>query len=136
MACNCISNRCNRCRNFVVSSGLSLSDGLLVVTIPQNTYANNSEVCICITQSLPSGVTSDTPVAIQIGSSATLYSLTTKCGHNVYGDQIKSRRIYCTRVATDTQRFIYNGRYSLPCTNHVFPIALPITTAVPSASTK
>ena len=134
MSCNYISSRCNRCRNFVTSSAVALTDGNLVITIPQNNYINNSEVCICIAQNIPAGVTGETPVVIQIGTDATLYSLVTRCGHNVYGDQVRSRRIYCTRVATDTARFVYNGRCNLPCTNHVFPAALPIAaTAVVSA---
>ena len=127
MACSCISSRCNSCKHFVTSTAVALTGGNLVITIPQNNYVNNSEVCICVAQNIPAGVTGETPVVIQIGTGATLFPLVTKCGHNVYGDQIRSRRIYCTRVATDTSRFVYNGRCNLPCTSHIFPAALPLT---------
>lgn len=127
MACNCISNRCNSCKNFVNSTAVTLSGTNLVIAIPQNNYINNSEVCICISQNIPSGVTGETQVVIQIGAdTATTYPLRTKCGHNIYGDQIKSRTLYCTRVATDTASFIYNGYKCLHCTAHIFPAALPV----------
>lgn len=136
MPCNFISNKCNSCRNFVLSTSVALSGSNLVITIPQNNYANNCGVCIAVAQTIPAGVTAETPVVIQIGTSDTLYPLRTKCGHNVYADQICTRKIYCTRVATDTASFIYNGHCSLPCTNHVFPAALPntVTPAVTTAT--
>lgn len=132
MACNCISNRCNSCKNFVNSTAVTLSGTNLIITIPQNNYANNSEVCICVSQSIPAGVTGETQVVIQIGTATTNYPLVTKCGHNVYGDQITSRTLYCTRVATDTASFVYNGYKCLPCTAHIFPAALPVSTAAAS----
>lgn len=127
MACNTITCNCNTCSKFVATTAVTLTGGNLVLQIPSNNYVNNGEVCICVAQSIPAGVTAATPVVVQIGAAVTTYPMKTKCGHNVYGDQIKSRKLYCTRVATDTAVFVYNGRCPLPCTKHIFPGSLPIT---------
>lgn len=129
MACNFVNSNCNRCKNFVISTAVTLSGTNLVVTIPQNNYANDGEVCIAIAQPIPTGVSATNPVVIQIGTSSTQYPLITKCGHDVYADQVCTRKIYCTRVAADNGFFVYNGRCNLPCTDHIFPAALPTTTA-------
>lgn len=136
MACNFVTSKCNTCKNFVLSTEVALSGTNLVVTIPQNSYANDSEVCIAIAQPIPTGVSAANPVVIQIGTATTQYPLINRCGHDVYADQVCTRKIYCTRVAADNGFFVYNGRCNLPCTDHIFPAALPTTTtATASAST-
>lgn len=125
MACNCINSNCNKCNHFVATLSTSISGGNLVLQIPANNYINNTEVCIAIAQAIPDGTTAAMPVVVQIGTDGTLYPLRTKCGHNIYADQVRSRRIYCTRVATDTASFIYNGRCNLPCTANIMPGSIP-----------
>lgn len=134
MACNFVTSKCNTCKNFVLSTAVTLSGTNLVVTIPQNNYANNCEVCIAIAQPIPTGASATNPVVIQIGTATTQYPLITRCGHDVYADQVCTRKIYCTRVATDTATFVYNGRCNLPCTSHIFPAALPTTTTAATAT--
>lgn len=135
MACNCVNSRCNRCRNFVATTAVTVSGTNLVLQIPSNNYSNDSEVCICVAQPLPTGVTPKLTVVVQIGTAATLYSLRTKCGHNVYGDQIRTRTLYCTRVAADSATFVFNGRCALPCTDAVIPGSLPITQVTNTSTT-
>lgn len=138
MACNFISSKCNTCKRFVLSTAVTLSGTNLVITIPQNNYANNSEVCIAIAQPIPVGASAANPVVIQIGAGKEQYPLITKCGHDVYADQVCTRKIYCTRVATDNSQFVYNGYAGLPCTSHIFPAALPLVapaTSTPNSKT-
>lgn len=129
MLCNTIQSGCNKCPNFVTSTSVTLSGSTLIIGIPENNYLNKSRVCICVAQNIPAGVTSDTQVVIGVGTSN--YNLV-NCGNFVYGDQIKSRTIYCTTVGTDTNSFVYSGRCRLPKTAHVFTPALGGTSATPT----
>lgn len=136
MACNCVTNKCNSCRNFVTTGAVTISGTTLVLQIPSNNYLNNQEVCICVAQPIPAGTTSSLNVVIQIGTDTTnLYPLRTKCGHNIYADQIKTRTLYCTRVATDSTTFVYNGRCPLPCTSAIMTGSLPVTQVTNAATT-
>lgn len=108
MACRYYNNNgfgCGGCEHFVKTNSVTLVGDVLVLNIPQNTYSNGEKVCICIAQALPI-VTSAQTVAITIGEATTQYPLRTKCGNNVRADQIRSRKVYHTNVATDTESFI------------------------------
>lgn len=129
MACNNICNSCNTCRNMVRTTAVAVVSTNLVLTVPAGVFLNNQELCVCVAQAIPNTVTAAMPVVVQITGSATLYNIRTKCGHNVYADQIRSRRIYCTRVASDTNTLVYNGKCGLPCTNHTFPVSIPVVVA-------
>lgn len=48
-------------------------------------------------------------VAITLGAGTTQYVLRTKCGNNVHADQIRSRRVYHTNVATDSGTFVVSS---------------------------
>ena len=104
MACSLYNNNgfgCGGCEHFVRTNSVTLVGSVLVLNIPQETYSNKEKVCICIAQALPD-VTSAQTVAVTIGTGTTQYPLRTKCGNNVHADQIRSRRVYHTNVATDT----------------------------------
>lgn len=110
MACRLYNNEgygCGACTHFVKTSAVTLVGSVLVLNIPQKTYSNHEKVCICVAQAIPD-VTSAQTVAITIGTSTTQYPLRTKCGNNVHADQIRSRRVYHTNVATDIPAFIAN----------------------------
>lgn len=115
---------CGGCVHFVKTVSVSLVGSVLVLNLPQETYSNKEKVCICVAQTLPN-VTSAQTVAITIGSVATQYPLINKCGNNVHADQIRSRKVYHTNVATDTASFVVS-----PCelcnTGFNFP-TLPAT---------
>lgn len=129
MACNIFNGKCGCCRNLIPIVSAKITAGVLILNIPAGTYRNNQEVCLLISQDLPVSAT-PIPVAITIGSTVTQYLLVNKCGNGVYSDQIRSRRLYCTSVKTDTKMFKYNGCRNLPCTSFVFGA---ITGAVPIA---
>ena len=110
MPCNLYNNGgygCGGCTHFVKTNSVTLTDNVLVLNIPQATYSNKEKVCICIAQSIPDVTSADT-VAITFGTETAQYILRTKCGNNVHADQLRSRRVYHTNVATDTNAFIVN----------------------------
>ena len=111
MSCNLYNNNgfgCGGCCHFVRTVSATLVGSVLVLNIPQKTYSNKEKVCICVAQALPEVTSSDT-VAITIGASTTQYPLITKCGNNVHADQIRSRKVYHTTVATDASSFVVSS---------------------------
>lgn len=111
MVCSLYNNNgfgCGGCEHFVRTVSATLVGSVLVLNIPQKTYSNKEKVCICVAQALPN-VTSAQTVAITIGTGTTQYPLITKCGNNVHADQIRSRRVYHTNVATDTSLFVMSA---------------------------
>lgn len=132
MSCNLFNNDgfgCGGCCHFVKTNSVTLVGNVLVLNIPQKSYSNKEKVCICVAQSIPADITSAQTVAITIGASVTQYPLITKCGNNVHADQIRSRKVYHTNVATDTASFIVSA-CELCKTGFNFPI---IPTAVTAA---
>ena len=131
MACSLYNNNgfgCGGCCHFVKTISVTLNGTVLELNIPQATYSNGEKVCICVAQSIPDGVTSADTVAITIGTETTQYPMRTKCGNNVHADQIRSRKVYHTFVATDLGTFVVN-----PCelcrTGFNFPtLPAPATT--------
>lgn len=108
MACCLYNNNgygCGGCEHFVKTQSVTLNGTVLELNIPQGTFSNGQKVCICVAQAIPAVTSADT-VAITIGTAATQYPLVTKCGNDVHADQIRSRRVYHTYVATDNADFI------------------------------
>lgn len=108
MACRLYNNdgyKCGACMHFVKTNSVTLTDGVLILNIPQKTYSNHEKVCICIAQSIPDITSADT-VAITLGTATPQYIMRTNCGNNVHADQLRSRKVYHTFVATDTNAFV------------------------------
>lgn len=127
MNCNFNNNcNCNSCKRFVKTINVTLFGNVLLLTIPAKNYFNNEEVCICVAQKLPDCIGTDITVNVQLGNAGPQYPLQI-CGKHVYADQIRCRKLYCTRVATDTKTFNMIGNGNLCCTEHVFPPILPLT---------
>lgn len=131
MPCNLYNNNgfgCGGCCHFVRTNAVTLTGNVLSLNIPNPTraYSNKDKVCICIAQSIPEGVTSANTVSITLGSAGVAYPLRTKCGNNVHADQIRSRKVYHTNVASDTASFVVNA-CELCKTGFNFP-TLPATT--------
>lgn len=123
MACSLYNNNgfgCGGCCHFVLTTSVTVVGDVLVLNIPQRTYSNHEKVCICVAQVIPDTATSAMTVAVTIGTDATQYPLRTRCGNNVHADQIRSRRVYHTNVATDTATFVIDGK-NLCCTGFNFP---------------
>lgn len=114
MACSLYNNNgfgCGGCTHFVRTNSVTLAGGVLTldIPVPQEVLSNNKKICICVVQAIPEGVTSADTVAITINGGATAYVLRTKCGNNVHADQIKSRKVYHTFIATDTGTFVVSS---------------------------
>lgn len=114
MACGLYNNNgfgCGGCCHFVKSNAVTLTGNVVSINIPQpaRAYTNKEKVCICIAQSVPVEATSADTVSITIGSAGVAYPLRTKCGNNVHADQIRSRKVLHTNVATDTASFVVNA---------------------------
>ena len=127
MSCKLYNNNgygCGGCIHFVKTNSVTLVGSVLVLNLPQATYSNKERVCICIAQALPS-VTSAETVAVTIGEGTTQYVLRTRCGNNVHADQIRSRKVYHTNVATDVGVFTVQ-ECELCNTGFNFPV-LPAT---------
>lgn len=80
--------------------------GQLVLQLPNDVYFNCTNYVIRIAQALPSGITANNPVAIQIGSGAVLYDVIRRCGHYLYANQISANRNYVLKVAGDSGVFV------------------------------
>lgn len=133
----CFPNpKCKVCKNLATSIEVATTTTELVITIPEKTYNNNEALCLLIAQAVPEQCP-PLPVVIAIGDNKTLYPLRTKTGHNVFSDQINSRRIYPLYAATDSQSFVY--RYSinkLPYTKYPFCDKMPAVSKSESKATK
>lgn len=130
MSCRLYNNNgygCGGCCHFVRSNSITLNGNVLEINIPQKTYSNGEKVCICLAQAIPEVTSADT-VAITVGGGTTQYSLITKCGNNVHADQLRSRKVYHTNVATDTSSFVVS-KCELCGTGFNFPT---IPTAAPA----
>lgn len=123
MSCKLYNNNgygCGGCIHFVKTNSVTLQDNILTLNIPQESYSNKEKVCICIAQTIPSVTSSDT-VVITIGTGTTQYPLRTRCGNNVHADQLRSRKVYHTNVATDVGVFTVS-EYELCKTGYNFPV--------------
>lgn len=97
MACQ---NVCRLCPHLVISTAVALTDGNLVITVPENTFYNGEKACIVIAQSIPAETPITAPVVIQIGDGTELYPLTTRCCSQVTACGVRTRTRYATRVVT------------------------------------
>lgn len=93
------------CCNEILTTAVAVTDDTLVLTIPDSTYINCQNYTLRLAQSIPTTATALMPVVIQIGTETTQYPLVKKCGHNVYANQLRTRRRYRVVVAADTARF-------------------------------
>ena len=133
MACKLYNNggfACGGCCHFVKTTSVALVGGVLQLTIPspQVILQNKQKVCICVAQSIPDTATSADTVSIVINGTA--YPLRTRCGNNVHSDQIRSRKVLHTNIATDIPAFMVDGN-ELCRTGFNFP-TITTTPATPA----
>lgn len=127
---NCNFNfgcQCNNCKNFVNTTAVTLSGDSLILTIPSSALCNGSCKCIHISQAIPTTITANTVVRIQVG--ATFYPVIKPCGSLLYADQIRTNRTYCFKFASDSLLFTYRGGWRLCKTAHQFNCVPMATTA-------
>lgn len=123
---------CAGCCHFVKSTSIALSGTTLTITIPNQTIRNQTKLCIALCQSIPDGVTQNTTVVISING--TNFTVINPCGNDIYGDQLRCRRVLHATFATDTSLAVVS-RSRLCCTDHGFPvIPVPTTSTATAAS--
>lgn len=125
----CIKN-CKLCNALVISTAVTFADGTLTVDLPAGAYNDNQKYCIVIAQAIPDTTTINAPVVFTIGGvAATTYPFVNNCCEPVLASQLRTRRLYPTRVNTSiaTGVFKYIGECNLPRVAGNTAASLPIT---------
>lgn len=130
---NCINN-CRLCRNLVLSQAITFDGTSLVVNLPEGSYGNGCKYCIVLAQAIPVATTITAPVVFTIGTDTTEYPFLNKCCQPILANQVRTRRLYSTRVATSVASgvFKYVGDCCLPASASEDIASLPITPATPA----
>lgn len=123
MFCNCNGNCCG-CKDLIYTGTVASTSSNVTITLPSQSMCNNECLCFVITANIPA-TTSPLPVQIIVGN--TTYNMINKCSNYVYSDQIKSRKVYCVALKTDTL-LAKNMKCNL-CPTSVDIPCLPATTA-------
>lgn len=126
MICN---NNCCACDNLIYTGTVTASGTAVNITLPAQAICNNEKLCFVITTSIPV-VTTPLPVTITVGAT-TVFKMVNQCGNFVYSDQLKSRKVYCVSMKTDSL-LAKNLKCNL-CPTSVDLPCLPATTAVASS---
>lgn len=117
MSCK-YSSTCGQCQCLVKSTAIEVSGDSVVITIPEKTFHNGQPLCVVLAQSIPNTVSADTKIILSTGS-VKLTMLTPRLNF-VYGDQLLSRKVLRTRVATDTSAVVLTNSSCVRCTTHSF----------------
>ena len=128
---NCIQN-CKLCPNFILSQTITFEDDTLVVNLPDGSYGNRCKYCIVLAQAIPDETTINAPVVFTIGEGTTTYPFVNCDCTPIYASQVRTRRIYPTRVntAVETGVFKYIGKCKLPSNATTLVQSLPVADEV------
>lgn len=128
----CIRN-CRLCDKFVLSQSITFTGGNLVVDLPANSYGNGCKYCIVFAQSIPTEATINAPVVFTINGGATQYPFVNCDCTPIYASQVRTRRIYSTRVntAVNSGVFKYIGKCCLPSNATTTINSIPVETTTP-----
>lgn len=127
----CIRN-CKLCDKFILSQSITFEGGNLVVNLPAGNYGNGVKYCIVLAQTIPTTATINAPVVFTIGTDTTQYPFINCNCTPILASQVRTRRLYSTRVNTAISSgvFKYIGKYPLPCNGGANALSLPLTTTV------
>lgn len=125
----CINN-CKLCDRLMISQAISYNAGVnqLIIDLPANAYGNCQKYCIVLAQNIPTNATLNAQVVFTIGGDQTVgYPFLNKDCTPVLASQVRTRRLYPTRVSTTIGSgvFKYIGKKCLPSS------ATPVTPAIP-----
>lgn len=125
----CVKN-CRLCDKFILSQEITFEDDTLIVNLPQNAYGNRCKYCIVLAQSIPAETIINAPVVFTIGDSDTQYPFVNCDCTPIYASQVRTRRLYPTRVntAVNTGVFKYIGNNCLPGTSITVGTSIPVAT--------
>ena len=132
----CVKN-CKLCNKFILSQSVTFSGGNLIVNLPQNVYGNCQKYCIVLAQSIPTNTTINAPVVFTIGTETTQYPFVNCDCTPVLASQVRTRRVYPTRIntAVNSGVFKYIGKCPLPCRATVAAGSIPTSTTTASTVT-
>ena len=133
----CIRN-CRLCPKLILSQTITFDGTNLVVDLPANAYGNGVKYCIVFAQSIPDETTINAPVVFSIGGdTATLYPFVNQNCVPIYASQIRTRRLYPTRVATGVNEgvFKYIGDCCLPSNSTTTVQSIPVPEAPATTTT-
>lgn len=126
----CIRN-CKLCNNLILSTAINYDAATdrILVGLPANTFENCQKYCIVLAQTIPEAATINSQVFFTVGTNPTQYPFVNKDCTPVFATQVRTRRIYSTRVNTsiETGVFKYVGKCPLPCANRAISDSLPTT---------
>ena len=123
MTCNLYkSTNCSQCVKLIKSLSMEIKGTDLMIVIPEMAFHNHERICLCLAQPIPSEITSDTKVTIQVGTGILAkMPVVTKYGNLLYADALKARRVYPLMAATDTSILILTDMSKIGGTEHKFP---------------
>ena len=129
----CIKN-CQLCSRFLTSQSIvyNATTNQLIVDLPAGSYQNCSKYCIAFVQSIPTNTTINAQVVFTIGGDQTVgYPFLNQDCTPIYASQVRTRRLYPTRVntAVNTGVFKYIGKLCLPSNATTVANSLPTNTA-------
>lgn len=132
----CVKN-CKLCNKFILSQSITFSGDNLIVNLPQNVYGNCQKYCIVLAQSIPTTTTINAPVVFTIGTGTTQYPFVNCDCTPVLASQVRTRRVYPTRVntAVNSGVFKYIGKCPLPCRATVAAGSIPTSTTASTVAT-
>lgn len=130
---NCINNKCQLCRNLVISTSVTVAtvDGTptLVIDIPAGFYPDCRKICLVIAQTIPTTATIAMPVAISIGGSVeTVYPIVACDCAQVTACAIRTRKKYPLRISTTPTSAVFKSLGGLSCSpnNNLAVIPAPV----------
>lgn len=111
----CIRN-CKLCPKLILSTAITFDGTSLVVNLPANSYGDCQKYCVVFAQAIPDETTINAPVVFTIGTGTTQYPFVNKDCTPILASQVRTRRVYPTRVNTGVNDgvFKYIGDCKLP----------------------
>ena len=128
----CVKN-CKLCDKFILSQTITFDGTSLVVNLPANAYSNGCKYCIVLAQAIPEATTINAPVVFTIGTGTTEYPFVNCDCTPIYASQVRTRRIYATRVNTAVNDgvFKYIGKCCLPSNATTLVQSIPVEETTP-----
>ena len=125
--------KCQLCSRFLTSQSIvyNATTNQLIVDLPAGSYQNCSKYCIAFVQSIPTETTINAQVVFTIGGDQTIaYPFLNKDCTPIYASQVRTRRIYPTRVntAVNSGVFKYIGDCCLPSNATTINQSIPVST--------
>ncbi|MBQ8042931.1 MAG: hypothetical protein IJ272_02120 [Clostridia bacterium] len=112
---------------FILSQTVTFNGTSLVVNLPTGSYGNREKYCIVLAQTIPEATTINAPVVFTIGTGTTEYPFVNCDCTPILASQVRTRRIYPTRVNTGVNDgvFKYIGGQCLPSNSTTVVQSIP-----------